>query len=93
MTRDELVFWLTLVSAGCWLVCFWWMHTISVKQNALLAELKEQGERIERLSKDEHDLLQEVHPQIGQIHDKVDQVADKVDGSPTRERGKGGPTR
>ena len=84
MTRDDLTFWLTLISAACWLVCFGWMHRISVKQNALLAELKEQGERIERLSKDEHDLLQEVHPQVGQIHDKVREVAAKVDGGPKR---------
>jgi hypothetical protein len=84
MTRDEWTFWLTLASAGCWLVCFWWMHIVSVKQNALLAELKEQGKRIERLSKDEHDLLQEVHPQVGQIHAKVQEVAAKVDGSPPR---------
>ena len=83
MSRDEWMFWLTAGSSACWLVCFWWMHIISVKQNALLAELKEQGKRIERLSKDEHDLLQEVHPQVGQIHAKVNEVAAKVDGSPT----------
>ena len=79
MSRDDLNFWLTLISAACWLVCFWWMHTISVKQNALLSELKDQGERIEDLSKEEHELLEEVHPEVGEIHEKVREVAAKVD--------------
>jgi hypothetical protein len=79
MSRDDLNFWLTLASAACWVLCFWWMHIISVKQNALLAELKDQGRRIEELSREEHDLLEEVHPQVGQIHAQVRQVAEKVD--------------
>jgi len=84
MSRDEWMFWLTVGSSACWLVCFWWMHTISAKQNAVLAQLQEQNKRIEHLSKEEHDLLQEVHPQVGQIHAKVKEVAEKVDGGPTR---------
>jgi hypothetical protein len=80
MHRDDIVFWVTLASAGCWLMCFWWMHRISSKQNALLKQLADQSARIEELSKDEHDLIKEVHPQIGDIKSKVDEVADEVKG-------------
>jgi hypothetical protein len=78
MIRDDIAFWVTIGSAACWLICFWWMHIISVKQNALLNQLADQSKRIERLSKDEHDLLREVHPQIGDIKAKVEEVADEV---------------
>ena len=47
------------------------MHRISTRQDALLA-------RIEKLSRAEHDLIQEVHPQVGEIKQTVDQVASKV---------------
>lgn len=75
MNRDELLFWLTVASAGCWIVCFWWMRRISVRQDALLVELRDQTRRIEQLSKAEHDLIQEVHPQVGQIKHAVEEVA------------------
>lgn len=78
MNRVELSFWITLGSAACWIICFWWMHRISSKQNDLLVQLQEQTDRIEKLSKVEHDLLQEVHPKIGTIADKVDEVATQV---------------
>jgi uncharacterized protein YdeI (YjbR/CyaY-like superfamily) len=32
-----------------------------------LDQLREQGKRIEKLSKIEHDLIKEVHPQVGEI--------------------------
>jgi hypothetical protein len=35
MTRDNLLFWMTVLSTGCWLVCFWWMHRISKRQDAM----------------------------------------------------------
>jgi hypothetical protein len=76
--RDELSFWLTAVSAVCWLICFWWMHRISVRQDALLTELHEQTCRIERLSKAEKELISEVHPQVGEIKKTVDKVATQV---------------
>jgi hypothetical protein len=38
------------------------MHRSSAKQNYLLEKLGEQGKRIEKLSKIEHDLIKEVHP-------------------------------
>ena len=43
------------------------MRRLSTKQNALLAQLREQGKRIEKLSKIEHDLIKEVHPQVNEI--------------------------
>jgi hypothetical protein len=54
------------------------MHRISKRQDALLGALREQGKRIERLSKDEHDLIQEVHPEIGEIHEGVKEVKEAV---------------
>ena len=78
MSRNELGFWISVVSALCWVVCFWWMHRISTRQDALLAALQEQGNRIEQLSKTEHDLIREVHPQVGEIKDAVIKVAATV---------------
>ena len=51
----------------CWVVCFWWMHRISSKQNTVMDQLRAQGKRIEKLSKLEHDLIKEVHPQVAEI--------------------------
>jgi uncharacterized protein YdeI (YjbR/CyaY-like superfamily) len=67
MIENTIGFWMTLVGTICWGVCFWWMHRLSNKQNALLAQLREQGKRIEKLSKIEHDLIKEVHPQVNEI--------------------------
>ena len=67
MNENILAFWMTLAGTVCWGVCFWMMHRLSVKQNALLAQLREQGQRIEKLSKIEHDLIKEVHPQVNEI--------------------------
>jgi cell division protein FtsB len=78
MSRDELAFWLTAISAVCWIVCFWWMRRISTRQDALLAALQEQTNRIEGLSKTEHDLIREVHPQVGEIKEAVEKVASKM---------------
>jgi hypothetical protein len=58
---------MTLVGTGCWVACFIWMYFISKKQNSLLDRLTEQGRRIEKLSKMEHDLIKEVHPQVSEI--------------------------
>ena len=67
MDRDLIAFSMTLVGTVCWPVCFLWMHRISAKQNDLLEKLGEQGKRIEKLSKIEHDLIKEVHPQVNEI--------------------------
>ena len=53
------------VGIGCWGVCFWWMHRLSSRQEAMLKELHEMTTRIERLSKAEHDLILQVHPAVG----------------------------
>ena len=74
MDRNAAAFWLTLVGTVCWGVCFWWMHRISAKQNYLLDKLREQGKRIEDLSKVEHDLIKEVHPQVGEIKEGMDEM-------------------
>ena len=50
------------------------MHRISAKQNYLLKQLGEQGKRIERLSKIEHDLIKEVHPQVNEIKEGMDEM-------------------
>ncbi len=77
-----LVFTLTWIGLGCWVVCFWWMHRISSRQDAMLKELHEMTGRIEQLSRAEHDLIREVHPQVSEIKENVENVADAV--SPER---------
>src|SRR5471032_232082 len=74
MDRNELAFWMTVVGTICWGVCFWWMHRLSTNQNALLEQLRDQGKRIEKLSKIEHDLIKEVHPQVSEIKVGMDEV-------------------
>jgi len=81
MSRDDVEFGITAVSAACWIACFWWMHRISSRQDALLAQLREQTNRIEELSKTEHDLICDVHPQVGEINDAVKEVASKMNTS------------
>ncbi len=54
------------------------MHRISKKQNALLDEIRAQGKRIEKLSKEEHKLIKEVHPQVGDINEGMKQVVAAV---------------
>lgn len=63
------------VGIGCWAVCFWWMHRLSARQQATLKELHEVTKRIEKLSKAEHDMLQEVHPTVEKIKESVKDVA------------------
>jgi tRNA U34 5-carboxymethylaminomethyl modifying enzyme MnmG/GidA len=74
MDKNSIAFWLTLAGTGCWAVCFWWMYRLSLKQNNLLDRLSEQGKRIERLSRIEHDLIKEVHPQVGEIKEGMDEM-------------------
>ena len=66
----------------CWIVCFWWMHRISSRQNAVLEELREVTTRIEKLSQAEHDLIKDVHPQVSEIKEHVQDVKEVV--SPER---------
>ena len=74
MNETHLSFWMTVAGTICWAVCFSWMHRISTKQNRLMDQLHEQGRRIEKLSKIEHDLIKEVHPQVGEIKEGIDEM-------------------
>ena len=69
---------LTWVGIGCWCVCFWWMHRISSRQDALLEELREMTARIEKLSQAEHDLIRDVHPKVGEIKEHIENVREAV---------------
>ena len=69
---------MTALGTLCWGICFFWMHRISSKQNALLNQLQEQGRRIEQLSKEEHKLIREVHPQVSEINENMRDVANAV---------------
>ena len=66
------------IGTACWVVCFWWMHRISSRQETMLKGLHEMTARIEQLSKAEHDLIQEVHPQVIEIKEQVEDVAEAV---------------
>ena len=57
---------------------FLWMRRISTRQDALLKELREQGSRIEEVSKAEHDLVREMHPKVESIESDIGEVSDAV---------------
>jgi hypothetical protein len=67
-----------LIELGCWIVCFWWMHRISTRQNAVLQQLRDQGRRIEKVSKEEHELVKELHPTVQKIEKAVGEAASTV---------------
>jgi hypothetical protein len=67
---------LVLLELGCWIICFWWMHRISQKQNAMLEELHDQAHRIEKVAKEEHELVKELHPKVHNIEKVVGEVAE-----------------
>ena len=69
---------LCCIGTVCWAVCFWWMHRISSRQDAMLEELHEMTTRIEKLSKAEHDLISDVHPQVSEIKEHVENVREVV---------------
>ena len=69
---------LTWVGIACWCVCFWWMHRISSRQEAMLKELREMTERVQKISEAGHELIQDVHPQVGQIKEHVESVKEAV---------------
>ena len=66
------------IGTVCWIVCFWWMHRISSRQDAMLEELHEMTTRIEKLSRAEHDLIRDVHPQVSKIKEHVENVREVV---------------
>jgi hypothetical protein len=69
---------LSCIGTVCWGVCFWWMHSISSRQDAMLEELHEVTKRIEKLSQAEHDLISDVHPQVSEIKEHVQDVKEVV---------------
>jgi iron-sulfur cluster repair protein YtfE (RIC family) len=71
---------LGLLDIVCWGVCFWWMHRISERQNAMLEELQQQARSIEQISKEEHDILKELHPAVQKIEEGVDEVKESRQG-------------
>ena len=77
----ELV--LSWVGTLCWIICFWWMHRISSRQNSTLKELHQMTARIEKLSRAEHDLITDVHPQVTEIKEKVESVREVVSSEKT----------
>jgi hypothetical protein len=64
MDHATIAYGLTWVGTGAWVVCFWWMHRISARQDALLTELRE-------LAQTQQDILREVHPDVGEIKEHV----------------------
>ena len=75
---EVMAFALGCVGTVCWAVCFWWMHHISSRQDAMLEELHEMTTRIEKLSQAEHDLIRDVHPQVSEIKEHVQNVEEVV---------------
>jgi hypothetical protein len=79
MDHQTIAYILTWAGTGAWVVCFWWMHRISARQDALLTELRD-------LAKTQHDILREVHPDVGEIKEhvveeqetKINQIAEQV---------------
>jgi hypothetical protein len=88
MDRNGMAFLMAVVGIVCWGVCFAWMYRISAKQNHLLDKLGEQGKRIEKLSRIEHDLIKEVHPQVSEIKDGMSEMIAAVKEN-TEGQGKG----
>lgn len=78
-----IAFALAWIDTACWVVCFWWMHRLSARQETTLDELHAMTTRIEQLSKHEHDLLQEVHPTVQKINESVKDVAVAVSAEDT----------
>jgi hypothetical protein len=75
---DAMALVLSCIGTLCWIVCFWWMHRISSRQDTTLEELHEMTARIEKLSRVEHDLIRDVHPQVSEIKEKVENVREAV---------------
>ena len=68
----------TWVGMACWCICFWWMHRISSRQEAMLKELHEMTKRVQKISEAGHQLIQDVHPQVGEIKEHVESVKEAV---------------
>ena len=73
-----LINFVTFIDIGCWAVCFWWMHRISQRQDAMLKELHQQAKSIEELSREEREILKELHPTVQKIEESVDEVKEST---------------
>jgi hypothetical protein len=73
--NSTFIGWIDVLGTSCWGVCFWWMHRLSSRQEAMLQELHAQGKRIEGLSKSEHALIKEMHPKVESIQDDMNDMA------------------
>jgi hypothetical protein len=73
-----IIFVLTWGGLGCLCVCFWRMHRISSRQDAMLKELHGMTQRVEQFSQAGHDLIRDVHPQVGEIKEQVETVKEAV---------------
>jgi tRNA U34 5-carboxymethylaminomethyl modifying enzyme MnmG/GidA len=71
----DVAIWLNF---ACWGVCFWWMYRLSLRQETMLRKLQKQAQRIEHLSKAEHDLLRELHPAVEEIQSNIEEVTTAV---------------
>ena len=72
MDQSTIAYWLTWVGTGAWLICFWWMHRSSARQDALRMELK-------ALARTQHDILREVHPDVGEMKEHaVQEQGEKI---------------
>ena len=70
---------LTWTGIACWMVCFWWMHRISQRQDIVLKELQQQAHSIEELSREEREILKELHPTVQKIDENVDKVKESTE--------------
>ena len=68
----------SVLELACWPLCFWWMHRISSRQNAVLSELKQQAQRIEKVSTEERRILAELHPTVEKMEKDLDEVAEST---------------
>jgi hypothetical protein len=65
MDHATIVYGLTWVGTGAWVICFWWMHRISARRDALLTELRE-------LARTQHDILGRKQPRYVTSHSIVE---------------------
>lgn len=68
----------TWFNFACWIVCFWWMHSLSRRQEAMLERLHDQTRRIAQIAGEEKTILKEVHPAVEEIHEELKDVHESV---------------
>lgn len=72
----DLSIWLNF---ACWIGCFWWMHSLSRRQEAMLEKLHDQTRRIAQIAGEEKTILKEVHPAVEEIQDELKDVHESVE--------------